>query len=89
MLQYTILYKTRGVKNTRCRKESVTPANNTVNEAVELIDQDDDLVDIHAADLSDTESDDGDMEEADYVSASGGATLVSHGHLQCMLPDRR
>ena len=32
--------------------------------------------------LSDTESEDGDIEEANHISASGEATLVSHGLLR-------
>ena len=77
MLQYKILYNTRSVKKYKMSKRK----RYIVDEAVKLIDQDDDLAEIHAADLSDTESDNGDMEEADYVSASDEATLVSHGHL--------
>ena len=36
-----------------------------------VIDQDNDLADIHAADLKDTESEDCDIEEADYASSHG------------------
>ena len=50
----------------------------TVDEAADLIDDDDDLADIQASDFIDTASEDGDVEEADYVSASGEAELVSH-----------
>ena len=38
---------------------------------------DGDLEDIHASDLEDVESDDGDIEEADYITSSGKAKLVS------------
>ena len=49
----------------------------TVDEAVNLIAEDDDLGDINASDLEDIESDDGDIEEADYISSSGEGQLVS------------
>jgi hypothetical protein len=54
----------------------------TVDEAVNVIAGDDDLGDINASDLEDIESDDGDVEEADYISSSGEAHLVSHRVLQ-------
>ena len=47
-------------------------------EAVDLITGDDDLEDINVSDLEDTESDDGDIEVADYITSSGEAQLVSH-----------
>ena len=50
--------------------------------AVNLIVEDDDLGDINASDLEDTESDDGNIEEADYISSSGEGQLVSLSVLQ-------
>ena len=49
----------------------------TVQEVVALINDDDDLVNLHAGDLDDTESDDGDVEEADYISTTGNTELVT------------
>ena len=53
----------------------------TVDEAVNLIAGDDNLGDINESDLEDIESDDGDVEEADYFSCSGEAQLVSRSDL--------
>ena len=51
-------------------------------EAVNLITGDDNLDDINASDLEDTESKDGDVEEAYYISSTGEAELVTHTLLQ-------
>ena len=48
----------------------------TAEEALALIDDDTDLVNLCAGDLEDAESNDGDVEEADYISATGRAELV-------------
>ena len=48
----------------------------TAEEALALIDDDTDLANLCAGDLEDAESDDGDVEEADYISATGRAELV-------------
>ena len=48
----------------------------TVDEAINLI-AGDYLGDINESDLEDIESDDGDVEEADYITSSGEAQLVS------------
>ena len=54
----------------------------TIDEAVNLIAEDDDLGDINASDFGNTESDDGNIEDADYISSSGEGQLVSLSVLQ-------
>ena len=51
-------------------------------EAVNLIAGNDDLDDINTSDLEDTESNDGDVEEADHISSTGEAELVTRMLLQ-------
>ena len=48
----------------------------TAEEVLVLIDDNTDLVNLCAGDLVEAESDDGDVEEADYISATGRAELV-------------
>ena len=53
----------------------------TLDEAVNLIAGDDNLDDINASNLEDTESDD-DVEDADYISSTGEPELFTRTLLQ-------
>ena len=61
----------------------------TADEAATLIAGSDDLGDIQASNLEDAETDDGEVEVADYVTSSGMAEVLSHHvlHFQPTLED--